>query len=101
MNGEGIRDVLGQRLNEVEDICITTGLFDFLLPHLRVGLGSTKQHVEPDRAGVQRLSYGQFTAYALNKETTYRFLRYQRHVFAQFRHIQRGDGIVIKLRKYR
>lgn len=41
-------NILGELLNEVEDVCFPTCFFEFLLSHFRVWLGCTKEDIEFD-----------------------------------------------------
>lgn len=46
-------ETFGQRLDEVEDVCVPASGFDLLLRHLFPGLDGTKEDVEAHSAGVQ------------------------------------------------
>ena len=48
-------DLLGQRLDEVEDVGVPTRLLNLCLRHFRLWLGGAEKNIEADGASVQRL----------------------------------------------
>ena len=75
------RRILGQRLDELEDVSVATRLLDLLLSDLLRGLGRTEQDVEADGTGVER-----------------RFLRHQRDRLPVLRNVVLRDRLTVELR---
>lgn len=75
--------LLRQALDELEDVCISAGLLNLLLGHLRLGFNSAQQNVETDSACIEC-----------------RLLRHKSHVLAVFLDIELRNTLAIKLNNY-
>ena len=51
-------EAIWEGLDELEDVCVATGLLDLLLSHLLDGLACSKENVEADGARVESLQSG-------------------------------------------
>jgi hypothetical protein len=73
-------DILGQRLNEIQDVGVATYILDFFFCHLLLWLDSAEQDVEADCSSIQSW-----------------FLRHQCKLFAVFLYVKVRNKLVIKL----
>ena len=63
----GKNNVLGKRLDEVQDVRAAAHLLDLFLRNFLLGLDSAEEDVEPDGAGVQCLQDGRMVSDCISK----------------------------------
>ena len=73
-------DILGQGVDEIQDIGVTTYILEFFLCHLLLWLDSAEQDIETDSSSIES-----------------RFLRHQCELLAIFLYVKVGDKLIIEL----
>ena|SRR6266404_127533 len=82
-------------MDELENVRITTSVFEFHLCHLRRWLRRTEENIEPDSSCVQCLIYVNRGIGPNNGESTHRFLRHKGKMFPVFLDIEVGYRLAV------